>query len=150
MNKLPALTWVSRLCFTFVFIVNIQCAISFILFPEIYLSAYELTGVSGRIALQGLGIAFLMWNCTYPFVIQNPRKHRVLTGVVLVQQMVGLVGETSLRLTLPAGHAALASSIERFIAFDFLGLVLMLTSTLLLWHALKKHPYAEESARHTN
>ena len=38
---------------------------------------------------------------------------------------IGLVGETALFLGLPEGHAVLAASVLRFIAFDGAGLVLM-------------------------
>lgn len=121
-------TWVVRLCFTFVFVVNVQCALGFALAPEAYMGAYELGGVPGRVATQGIGIAFLMWNCTYPLVIWRPERHRALASVVLAQQVVGLVGESLIRATLPAGHDLLASSIDLFIAFDAIGLVLMAAS----------------------
>jgi hypothetical protein len=55
----------------------------------------------------------------------DPRTHRALFAVVLVQQLVGLVGETWLLLTLPAGHDALAASIARFAAYDGAGLLVM-------------------------
>ena len=110
-----------RLCFAFVFVVNVQCALGFALEPEAYMGAYELGGVPGRVATQGIGIAFLMWNCTYPLVIWRPERHRALASVVLAQQVVGLVGESLIRATLPAG-------IDLFIAFDAIGLVLMAAS----------------------
>lgn len=125
-------TWAVRVCFAFVFAVNVQCALAFALTPEAYMGAYELTGVPGRVAAQGIGIAFLMWNCTYPLVIWQPRRHRVLAGVVLAQQAVGLVGESCIRATLPAGHELLASSIDLFITFDAVGLVLMGASLTVL------------------
>lgn len=118
-------TWAVRVCFAFVFVVNVQCALGFALTPEAYMGAYELSGVPGRVATQGIGVAFLMWNCTYPLVIWQPGRHRALAAVVLVQQTVGLVGESLIRATLPAGHDLLASSIDLFITFDAVGLVLM-------------------------
>lgn len=120
-----AAAWVVRACFAFVFVVNVQCALGFALAPEAYMGAYELSGVPGRVGIQGIGIAFLMWNCTYPLVIWRPERHRTLAGVVLAQQVVGLIGETLIRATLPFGHDLLASSIDLFIAFDALGLALM-------------------------
>lgn len=129
--------WAVRVCFAFVFIVNVQCALGFAFAPETYMGAYELSGVPGRVGIQGIGIAFLMWNCTYPLVVWRPERHRTLAGVVLVQQVVGLIGETLIRATLPAGHDLLASSIDLFITFDALGLVLMGASfaALLAVHA---------------
>lgn len=115
----------ARLCFAFVFVVNVQCALGFVLTPEAYLGAYELAGVPGRVAAQGIGIAFLMWNCTYPAFIAAPRRFTALGVVILVQQAVGLIGESFIRITLPAGHELLASSIDLFITFDAVGLVLM-------------------------
>ena len=88
----------------------------------------------GAAAVRGLGVAFLMWNATYPAVIANPRRFRALYAVVLVQQAVGLAGESWILLSLPAGHAALAASIVRFIAFDAVGLVLM--AAAFAWLAL--------------
>lgn len=118
-------TWAVRLCFAFVFVVNVQCALGFALTPEAYMGAYELGGVPGRVATQGIGVAFLMWNCTYPLVIWKPQRHTALAGVVLAQQVVGLIGESLIRATLPADHDLLASSIDLFITFDAVGLILM-------------------------
>jgi len=77
------------------------------------------------VAAHGIGVAFLMWNCTYPLVIWKPQRHTTLAGVVLAQQVVGLIGESAIRATLPVGHDLLASSIDLFIAFDAAGLLLM-------------------------
>ncbi|WP_304427076.1 hypothetical protein [uncultured Adlercreutzia sp.] len=129
---LTVATWTVRLCFAFVFVVNVQCALGFALTPEAYMGAYELAGVPGRVATQGIGIAFLMWNCTYPLVIWKPQRHTTLAAVVLAQQVVGLIGESFIRATLPAGHDLLASSINLFITFDGLGLVLMGASFVFL------------------
>ncbi|WP_302963988.1 hypothetical protein [uncultured Adlercreutzia sp.] len=124
-HGLAAATWIVRICFAFVFVVNVQCALGFVFTSEAYMGAYELAGVPGRVGVQGIGVAFLMWNCTYPLVIWQPRRHKTLAGVVLAQQIVGLVGESLIRVTLPAGHDLLASSIDLFITFDAVGLVLM-------------------------
>lgn len=131
--------WIVRLCFAFVFVANVQCALGFVLAPEAYMGAYELSEVPGRVATQGIGVAFLMWNCTYPAVIWQPQRHHLLAGVVLAQQMVGLVGESVIRAMLPAGHELLASSIDLFIAFDATGLLLMGSSLAALLAAEKMH-----------
>ena len=101
---------------------------------ERFAGGFELAGVPGAAAVRGLGVAFLMWNATYPPVIANPRRFRALFAVVLVQQAVGLAGESWILLSLPVGHAALAASIIRFIAFDAAGLVLM--AAALAWLVL--------------
>lgn len=115
----------ARVAVALVFALNVQCAVSFVLWPGAYAGGFELEGVPGAAAVRGLGVAFLMWNATYPAVIANPRRFRALYAVVLAQQAVGLAGESWILLSLPAGHAALAASIVRFIAFDAAGLVLM-------------------------
>ena len=120
-----AAVWAVRIAYAAVFVLNVTCALQFIFLTPSFAAAYELSGVPGHTAMRGLGIAFLMWNCTYPAVIASPRRFRQLGAVVLVQQLVGLVGETALLLALPAGHDLLASSILRFIAFDGGGLVVM-------------------------
>lgn len=124
----------ARIAVALVFALNVQCAVSFVLWPGAYASGFELEGVPGAAAVRGLGVAFLMWNATYPAVIANPRRFRALYAVVLVQQAVGLAGESWILLSLPAGHAALAASIVRFIAFDAAGLVLM--AAAFTWLAL--------------
>lgn len=117
--------WIARLAVAAVFAINLECALSFIVAPERYAAGFELMGIPGMAAVRGLGIAFLMWNATYPLVIWQPRRNRALFGVVLAQQTIGLAGETWLLATLPAGHDALAASTVRFAAFDGAGLVLM-------------------------
>lgn len=136
-RPLTIATWATRICFAFVFVVNVQCALGFAFTPEAYMGAYELTGVPGRVATQGIGIAFLMWNCTYPLAIWQPQRHKTLAGVVLAQQIVGLMGESLIRAALPAGHDLLASSIDLFITFDAVGLVLMGASFAALFVTCK-------------
>lgn len=112
-----------RIAFAAVFAINVQCAVSFIVWPASFTGAYELLGAAGEAAVRGMGVAFLMWNATYPLVIANPARYRALAFVVVVQQVVGLAGESFVLAMLPAGHDALAASIMRFIAFDAAGLV---------------------------
>lgn len=125
MDKSRTVEWIARIAVGFVLMVNLQCALGFIVDPDAYVSGFELSGVSGIAALRGLGIAFLMWNVTYPLVIFKPRQNMRMFGVVLAQQFIGLVGETCLLLTLPTGHGTLAAGLKGFISFDALGLVLM-------------------------
>lgn len=120
-----AASWTARLAVTLVFVVNVQCALSFIFDPASYMPGFELAGVAGEAAVRGLGVAFLMWNVTYPAVIAQPYRFHALFVVVLIQQAVGLLGESWILATLPAGHDALAGSIGRFITFDAFGLVIM-------------------------
>jgi hypothetical protein len=125
--------WFARLAVGAVFLMNVSCALDFILRPERYAAGFEVSGVVGESIVAGFGILFLMWNATYPPVILNPAGHKTLFGVILLQQTIGVVGESWLALQLPAGHAALRATGLRFIVFDGLGLVLMSAAYLLLF-----------------
>ena len=129
--------WFARAAVGAVFVVNIWCALAFILDPDAYVGGFELVGVPGRIAVQSFGILFLMWNATYPPVVLRPALHKTLFGVVLAQQTIGLVGEVWLWLTLPAGHEALSETGRRFIIFDAVGLVLMSIAYIMLHGAIR-------------
>lgn len=122
--------WTARGAVGLVFLVNVACALAFLLQPELYAPAFEIGGTPGRVAVQAIGLLFLMWNATYPPVLWRPRAHLALFGVVLVQQALGLAGETWLWLDLPPGHAALASTGLRFILFDGFGLLIMAAAFL--------------------
>lgn len=124
--------WCARIVFGLVFIINVQCALQFIFTPDVYVGAYELNGIAGTIALQGMGIAFLMWNTTYPFYIARPIKWRVVGVIILAQQAIGLIGESLLLTCLPSGHEILTTSIQRFILFDGIGLLAMTAAFLFL------------------
>lgn len=137
-TKRMAALWFARIAVLTVFAINVHCAFSFFLFPERYLGAYGLSGIPGKVALQGLAIAFLMWNATYPLVIINPEKYRILYVVVLFQQFIGLVGESVILLGIPDGYVTLSASILRFIVFDAGGLILMAVAFVVLSHSTKK------------
>lgn len=127
-----------RVAYALVFALNAQCALLFVLWPDAYASHFELHGAPGAAAVQGLGIAFLMWIATYPAVIASPLRFRALSVVVLVQQAIGLAGELLIRLSLPAGHGLLAASIDRFVAFDAAGLAVMAASLIWLLRAERR------------
>ena len=123
--------WVARVLVALVFIVNVQCALQFILWPGAYTAAYQLEGTSAEAIVRSFGICFLMWNATYPPVIVKPGKYRVLFAVVIAQQVIGLVGESLLYFGLGPDLSILASSVLRFIAFDAAGLVLLACAFLV-------------------
>lgn len=119
-------TWAARLAYSAVFALNVTCAMQFVAAPASFAGAYQLSGVAGEAAVRGIGVAFLMWNATYPLFVARPRRHMALGAIVLVQQAIGCVGECAILLALPpAGYEVLASSIARFVAFDAAGLVVM-------------------------
>jgi len=129
-RRRPSLLWLARFVVGVVFILNVSCALAFLMRPDRYASGFELTGVQGRIMVQAVGILFLMWNATYPLVVMHPYRYRTLFAVVLAQQAIGVVGETWLLASLPAGHPALWATGVRFIVFDGLGLLGM---GILFW-----------------
>ena len=140
MRKSPILaTWFARFAVGLVFLVNVNCAVAFILQPEKYAAGFEVSGVAGKAIVQGFGILFLMWNATYPPVIYQPSAHKTLFWIILIQQAIGVIGETWLWLELPAGHAALETTGLRFILFDGFGLLLMGIAFGLLWLAGAPH-----------
>ncbi len=131
-----------RICFCVVFLLNIQCALGFALFPGDYVASYQLEGPAGLAAIRGIGVAFLMWNATYPVFIVAPRKFKVLGWVVIVQQVVGLVGESFILVSIASmsGMELLRSSILRFIIFDGAGLVIMVISFIVLLKTRTSEP----------
>ncbi len=145
MKHSRAASIVMRIVYAIVFIVNIQCAISFILWPDSFAPTYELSGVPGATAVQGMGIVFLMWNATYPAVIISPRRFRSLAIVVLVQQAIGLVGESWILASLPVQYSTLIAGITRFVIFDAIGLVLMLAAFIWFCIACRKQKPKNES-----
>ena len=125
-------TWTLRGLIAPVFAWNVQCAVAFLSAPAGYAAGFELSGVPGEGMVRGMGVLFLMWNVPYAVALWHPRRHRTSLIEALVMQSIGLVGETALWLTLPAGHALLRSSAWRFMLFDGAGLVLL---ALALWLA---------------
>jgi len=101
----------------------VTCAAAFVLHPELYAPSFEVGGVPGQALVRGMGILFLMWNVTYPPVLLHPERNPVLAAIILVQQAIGLAGESWMWLTMPGGHDALRATGWRFIIFDGAGLV---------------------------
>lgn len=131
--------WFASLLIGIVLFLNLQAAVQFIANPQPYLHAYELTGLVGRIVIQSTGILFLMWNIPYVFACWHPIRYRVSLLEAIIMQTIGLVGETLLWLDIPAQHAILKSSIERFILFDSLGWALLILATWLVHRAGINH-----------
>lgn len=146
-QKTDIVTRFARLAVGAVFALNVECALSFMLYPGRYAGGFELAGVPGEAAVRGLGIAFLMWNATYPLVVWRPREHPALFAVVLAQQAIGVVGETWLLLGLPPAHQTLRATITHFILFDGVGLLVMAMAYVLLRAGTRKRAAAEGNER---
>jgi hypothetical protein len=119
-------TWLARLLIGLVFFFNVQCAVAFLAFPQLYAQRFELSGAPGEGMLRALGLLFLMWNVPYAVALWNPARQRTALLEAVVMQSIGVAGETLLLVTFPAGHAAIQASVERFILFDGSGLVALL------------------------
>ncbi len=130
--------WLARLALIVVFFFNVSCALAFVARPAAYAPGFEVSGIVGEVLVRGIGILFLMWNVTYPLAIWGPWHYRWLFLIVIVQQAIGLTGETWMLLTLPPGHAPLAAKGWRFVAFDGSGLVAMLLTFALMQWASKR------------
>lgn len=144
--KVGMVRWSVRGAVGLVFVVNVACALDFILKPELYVGGFELSGAPGEIAVQGFGILFLMWNATYPPVIVRPDAHRTLFAVILAQQVIGLVGESWLFLTLPPEYTLLHATGLRFILFDGLGLLFLSAAYVLSGKAGASNETGSEKA----
>ncbi len=124
-------SWTSRLLIVLVAAWNIQAGIVFLVSPQAFVGAYELSGAAGEAAVRGVGVLFLMWNVPYLFAAFDPIRFRLALTFALLMQLTGLVGENYILSTLTSDHAVLRESILRFIAFDGAGLVLLVVAWLL-------------------
>ena len=130
--------WLARGLIALVTAWNLQAALVFILWPERFMHNFELSGIPGVAAVRGTGILFVMWNVPYLVALWNPPKYRLVLGIAIAMQFVGLVGESLILFTLPDGHALLQTSILRFIIFDGSGLLLLVAAFQLVKRPMLK------------
>ena len=125
---------IARILYLAVFVSNMICIVAFLADPASYVGSYQVNGAAGAVAaIQGYGVAFAMWNVTYPFFIFNRKDNRALGLAIIVQQVVGLIGEIYIRSGLTPECAELNDSIIRFIWFDAGGLVLLIIGFAILF-----------------
>ena len=124
--------WSARILVGAVFVANLTAAVPYVLHPARYVAGFEMSGVPGEVFVPSLGILFLMWNAAYPPVTVAPHRQRTLLYMLIAMQLIGLIGEAWMYMTLPEGYPALAASGLRFIAFDSSGLLALLLAALLL------------------
>ncbi len=117
--------WLARVLIGIVFAWNVQCALAFLLAPFVYAPGFEMGGATGDALVRGLGVLFLMWNVPYAVALWHPGRHRVSLWQAIAMQGIGLVGETAIRWSLPAGQALIRGTLDRFVAFDAAGLALL-------------------------
>ena len=131
MKRHSARLWIARILVSFVLIVNVQSALTFLLSPTRYAPAYELGGSAGAAVIQGFGVLFLMWNVPYFVAAWHPKRYRLVLIICIVMQAIGLLGESYIQWGLPLEHSILRNSIMRFIIFDGSGLVALLLAAWL-------------------
>ena len=105
---------------------NLQAALAFTSQPHGYTAGFELSGEPGAVAVRGTGILFLMWSVPYLAAVWHPYKYCLALKLALTMQLIGLVGEAVILVTLSQEHSLLRTSITRFVAFDASGLFLLL------------------------
>ena len=131
MSHFDGRLWLARLLIAAVIAWNLQAAFIFLANPDAYAPAFELNGIPGAAAVRGIAVLFVMWNVPYLVACWQPRRYRLSLWEALVMQALGVLGETFILLSLPAGHALLAGSLLRFIAFDAAGLPALGAALLL-------------------
>jgi len=114
-----------------VLLMNLQCALAFLLYPQGYAAQFELSGVPGEAAIRGIGVLFVMWNVPYAAALWHPHRQRLALQLAVIMQTIGLLGESAITLTLPPVHSLLRLSLSRFILFDALGLLALLLAVWL-------------------
>jgi hypothetical protein len=125
----------SRLLIGLVILINLQCAVLFLVSPHNYMHGFGLNGIPGITITRGMGILFIMWNIPYIVAFLHPVKFIISLYESIVMQMIGVAGETVLYLSLPPGFQLIKTTAYRFIIFDSLGLLALL---LALWVVQKR------------
>ncbi len=125
MMNINRTNWIPRLLIGSVLAWNLQAALVFLFRAEQVAPSFELSGVAGVAAVQGVAVLFLMWNVPYWFAVWNPVKYFLALKLALIMQAIGLIGEYLILINIPVNHLTLRDSINRFVYFDFSGLILI-------------------------
>jgi len=133
MKKVTFLLWVARFLIAVVVAWNLECALVFLLNPGGFAAGFELAGLPGAAAVRGFAVLFVMWNIPYLVAFWHPQRHRLSLWEALAMQTIGVIGESFILFSLPAGHALLHTSLLRFITFDAAGVVCLI-GTVFLTH----------------
>ena len=121
----------ARLLIGLVVFFNLQAALAFLINPQAYAPAFQLSAVPGESAVRGIGVLFVMWNIPYLVALWNPRKNRTALHEALAMQAIGLLGESLIYAGISPEHIQLQASILRFITFDSAGLLLLVAARMI-------------------
>lgn len=130
--KPNARLWLARILIGLVTAWNLQAALVFIAWPQVFAPGFMLSGVAGETAVRGVGVLFVMWNIPYLVAIWHPVRYQLAMQLALAMQITGVLGECLIFFSLPAEYALLRSSLLRFIAFDMAGVLLLGGAYLLV------------------
>ncbi len=131
MKKVSLRLWAARLLIAVVVAWNLECALVFWLNPGMFAPGFELADLPGAAAVRGFAVLFVMWNIPYLVALWHPQRHRHSLWEALAMQTGGVIGESFILLSLPAGHAILHGSLLRFISFDAAGVACLIGAVLL-------------------
>lgn len=138
--------WAARLLVGLISGFSLQAAFSFLLSPQDFTYAYELSGAAGEAAVRGAGAFFLVWNVPYLFAVFDPARYRLGLYFALLMQTVALLGGIYVFVNLPNENEVLAATLIRFLVFAALGWALLLAAYWLVKGALP-HLYAGWNGR---
>jgi hypothetical protein len=124
--------WVARLLIGAVTVVSLYAAFSFILAPEKFTYAYELSGAVGEALVRGTGVFFLMWSVPYLFAAFDPLRYRLGLFFALLVQLTGFAGDVFLLVVTPHELIMLRATLLRFIVSSVTGLAVLAVAYALI------------------
>ena len=122
----------SRLLIGSVLFINLQSAITYLLWPDRYAPGFEMSGEIGAAMVRALGVLFVMWNVPYVVAVWNPIRYRTALYMAIAMQAIGLLGETWIYFTLFPDHEVARAAILRFVVFDGLGLLALIAAAWVI------------------
>ncbi len=130
-NKANFRLWLARVLIGVVVAWNLECALAFLLKPAAFAPGFELIDIPGEAAVRGMAVLFVMWNIPYLVALWQPRRNRASLWEALAMQVVGVIGESIILITIPPEHIILRTSLLRFIVFDAAGVVALVVAVRL-------------------
>ena len=123
---------IAQILIGIVFVINIQCALAFMVNPAKYMYGFGLEGGTGEQTVRAFGLLFVMWNVPYAFALFNPVAYRVSLIEANIMQAIGFIGESCILWIGGPYSAPINQTIKRFIAFDGIGLIFLLAALRLV------------------
>jgi hypothetical protein len=84
-------TNLARVLISLVILVNLQCAVLFLVGPVRYAPGFQLSGEVGGAVVRGFGVLFLMWNVPYFVALWHPVRHWISLLEAVAMQFIGLL-----------------------------------------------------------